>query len=98
MTRLILGNLASWTHASAILYASETYNPLAILDALEIERCTGVHGVPTHFLGLLNAIETGKQSGKAWNLSTLRYVWQVICSDHVSHSDNCLVLKYTEPE
>jgi len=72
--RLVLGNLASWVHASTIVYASETYNARAILDTLEAEKCTGVHGVPTHFLGLLDEIdkEAHQEGGKWWNLTTLR--------------------------
>ncbi|KAF8331382.1 acyl-CoA synthetase [Cantharellus anzutake] len=69
---LVLGNLASWVHASAIVYSAESFDPRAALDAMEAERCTGVHGVPTHFLGLLETLEAGKPCGEQWNLSTLR--------------------------
>ena len=73
-TRLVLGNLGSWTHASAVVYAAESYDPKATLQALEMERCTGVHGVPTHFLGLLGELERSrKEDGRKWDLSSLRY-------------------------
>ncbi|KDQ20227.1 hypothetical protein BOTBODRAFT_101410 [Botryobasidium botryosum FD-172 SS1] len=51
------GNLAAWVHRASIVYASETYDPVATLRALKEEECTGVHGVPTHFLGLLAELE-----------------------------------------
>lgn len=74
-TRLVLGNLAAWAHGSSIVYASESFNAQSILQALEKERCTGVHGVPTHFLGLLGEIARAKKAGKEWDLSSLRYLY-----------------------
>lgn len=71
--RLVLGNLAAWTHASAIVYASEVYDPRKILIALEEEQCTGVHGVPTHFLGLLAEFEKDKRQGVHRKLDRLRF-------------------------
>ncbi|KAG8867868.1 hypothetical protein FRB98_003925, partial [Tulasnella sp. 332] len=71
-TRFVLGNLAAWTHGACIVYASEVFNPHAVLAALHEERCTAVHGVPTHFLGLLDALEKDKASGEIRDLSHLR--------------------------
>lgn len=61
-TRLVLGNLAFWSHGAAVLYASPVFSPPAIVDALanpvdETERCTALHGVPTHHLGVLTEAE-----------------------------------------
>ncbi|KAF8589110.1 acyl-CoA synthetase [Ramaria rubella] len=53
---LVLGNLAAWVHGSSIVYPSESYNPKAIVDALVTEQCTALHGVPTHFLGILEEV------------------------------------------
>ncbi|EJU02271.1 acetyl-CoA synthetase-like protein [Dacryopinax primogenitus] len=66
---LVLGNLAAWTHGSTIIYPSGFFDPRAILDTVEAEKCTALHGVPTHFLGVLGELETG---GKKWDTSTLR--------------------------
>jgi hypothetical protein len=33
-TRLVLGNLAAWTHGACIVYAAETYDPAQNLRAL----------------------------------------------------------------
>ncbi|KAG9021811.1 hypothetical protein FS837_006963 [Tulasnella sp. UAMH 9824] len=59
-------------HGACIVYPSETYNPPAILDALHEEQCTAVHGVPTHFLGLLEAYEKEKTAGTVRDFSRLR--------------------------
>jgi acyl-CoA synthetase (AMP-forming)/AMP-acid ligase II len=87
-SRLVLGNLASWVHASTIVYASESYNARAILDTLEAEKCTGVHGVPTHFLGLLDEIdgEARQEGGKTWNLSSVRWTSMFFALNYVSGS------------
>ncbi|KAH9019411.1 acetyl-CoA synthetase-like protein [Lactarius hengduanensis] len=69
---LVLGNLAAWSHGSAVVYASEIYDPRAIVDAVVKERCTALHGVPTHFLGVLSEVERRQQAGEQLDLSRLR--------------------------
>ncbi|KZW01515.1 acetyl-CoA synthetase-like protein [Exidia glandulosa HHB12029] len=68
---LVLGNLAAWTHGACIVYAAETYDPRANLRALVEEQCAAVHGVPTHFLGLLDELETAPPEVQS-RLSRLR--------------------------
>ncbi|KAI0264677.1 acetyl-CoA synthetase-like protein [Gloeopeniophorella convolvens] len=69
---LVLGNLAAWTRGAAVVYASEIYDPRAIVDAVLQERCTALHGVPTHFLGVLTEIEERQQAGEKLDFSRLR--------------------------
>jgi fatty-acyl-CoA synthase len=47
---MVLGNLACLTHGAAMIYPSEAFEPLAALEAVETERCTALHGVPTMFI------------------------------------------------
>ncbi|KAH7107956.1 acyl-CoA synthetase [Auriculariales sp. MPI-PUGE-AT-0066] len=61
---LVLGNLATWTHAGCIVYAAESFDPEANLKAIVDEECTAIHGVPTHFLGLLDALEKNPKMGR----------------------------------
>ena len=56
-TRLVLGNLAAWAYGASVVYPSPIFDPPAIVDAVIHERCTALHGVPTHFLGVLEEIE-----------------------------------------
>ncbi|KAI0691011.1 hypothetical protein BC835DRAFT_1407357 [Cytidiella melzeri] len=44
----------SWTHGSSIVYPSDISDPPKIVDAVVNEKCTALHGVPTHFLGALD--------------------------------------------
>ncbi|KAI6158232.1 hypothetical protein BKA82DRAFT_4068935 [Pisolithus tinctorius] len=69
---LVLGNLAAWSHGACIVYPSPVFHPEAIVDAVVQERCTALHGVPTHFLGVLSEVQKRQQAGEKLDLSCLR--------------------------
>ncbi|CDM29274.1 hypothetical protein DTO013E5_5965 [Penicillium roqueforti] len=58
----ILGYMATATHGSAIVFPSESFNARAALEAVQEEKCTALHGVPTMFLEELSMIEMGEIS------------------------------------
>jgi fatty-acyl-CoA synthase len=64
---MVLGNLACVTHGAAMVYPSEGFDPLATLETVEAERCTGLHGVPTMFIA-----ELGHPQFKGFDLRSLR--------------------------
>ncbi|TFY59061.1 hypothetical protein EVJ58_g6018 [Rhodofomes roseus] len=66
------GNLAAWSHGACIVYPSETYSPPAIVDAIVDERCTALHGVPTHHLGVLHEVQRRRAEGETVDTSSLR--------------------------
>lgn len=43
-----------------------------IVDAIAQERCTALHGVPTHFLGVLGEVDRRRQAGDKLDTSKLR--------------------------
>jgi fatty-acyl-CoA synthase len=51
---MVLGNLACITHGATMVYAAESFDPLAVLETVEAERCTGLYGVPTMFIAELD--------------------------------------------
>ena len=51
---MVLGNLACVTHGAAMVYPGEAFEPLAVLETVEAERCTALHGVPTMFIAELD--------------------------------------------
>jgi len=51
---LVLGNFAAWTHGAQIVYPSAGFDAAKVLHAIHHERCTGLHGVPTMFIAMLN--------------------------------------------
>lgn len=76
-TRLVIGNLAAWTHGASIVYPSEIFDPKAIVDAVVSERCTALHGVPTHFLGILAELDKRRAAREKVDTSSLRYVLRI---------------------
>ncbi len=56
---LVLAIMASITHGTTMIPV-EHYQPLAVLSALEQEKCTAVHGVPTMFIAMLEHPEFAK--------------------------------------
>jgi fatty-acyl-CoA synthase len=64
---MVLGNLACTTHGSAMVYPGEGFDPLATLQTVAEERCTGLHGVPTMFIAQLEHPEFAD-----FDLSSLR--------------------------
>lgn len=51
---MVLGNMACLTHGATMVYPAEGFDPLATLRAVASERCTGLHGVPTMFIAMLD--------------------------------------------
>jgi fatty-acyl-CoA synthase len=64
---MVLGNLACVTHGAAMVFPGESFEPKAVLETVKAERCTGLHGVPTMFISLLDHPDFGR-----YDLSTLR--------------------------
>ncbi|PWY93467.1 acyl-CoA synthetases /AMP-acid ligases II [Aspergillus sclerotioniger CBS 115572] len=50
---LVIGLLSCLTHGATVVYPSPTFDPAAVLQSIVQESCTGLHGVPTIFIALL---------------------------------------------
>jgi len=50
---MVLSNLACVTHGSTMVIPSPAFDPEAVLKAIDNEKCTAVHGVPTMFIAEL---------------------------------------------
>ncbi|KAG6831152.1 hypothetical protein H0H87_006082 [Tephrocybe sp. NHM501043] len=64
--------VSAWAHGASILYPSEIFDPEAIVDAIASERCTTLHGVPTHFQGVLSELEKRQAAKREVDTSSLR--------------------------
>ena len=64
---MVLAVLACTLRGAAMVFPSEAFEPLAVLEAVEAERCTALHGVPTMFIAELEHPEFAR-----FDLSTLR--------------------------
>jgi len=83
---MVMGNLGCITHGSAMVYPSEGFDPLAVLQTVAEERCTGVYGVPTMFIAELDhpefarfdlgSLRTGIMAGAPCPIEVMRRVMQ----------------------
>ncbi|MHC4947095.1 MAG: AMP-binding protein [Planctomycetota bacterium] len=64
---MVLGNLAAMTAGAAVVIPSPAFDPAATLQAVETERCTALHGVPTMFIAELDHPEF-----ESFDVSSLR--------------------------
>ncbi|UEM22909.1 AMP-binding protein [Skermanella mucosa] len=64
---MVLGNLACVTHRACMVIPGEGFDAEAVLSTVQEERCTGLHGVPTMFISILNHPRFGE-----FDLTTLR--------------------------
>ncbi|MBN8746853.1 3-[(3aS,4S,7aS)-7a-methyl-1,5-dioxo-octahydro-1H-inden-4-yl]propanoyl:CoA ligase [Xylophilus ampelinus] len=81
---MVLGNLACLTHGSAIVYPNDGFDPLLTLEAVQAEKCTALHGVPTMFIAELDhprfaefdlsSLRTGIMAGTACPIEVMKRV------------------------
>ena len=64
---MVLGTLARVSRGACIVVPAESFDAVAVLSAVEAERCTALHGVPTMFIAELSELD-----GREFDLSTLR--------------------------
>ena len=64
---MVMGNLACLTHGATAVFPSDAFDPEAVLETVQAERCTALHGVPTMFIAELDYPQFAK-----YNLSSLR--------------------------
>ncbi|WP_225785253.1 AMP-binding protein [Xenophilus sp. Marseille-Q4582] len=101
---MVLGNLACLTHGSAIVYPNDGFDPLLTLEAVEAERCTGLHGVPTMFIAELDhprfaefdlsSLRTGIMAGTACPIEVMK---RVVSQMHLSEITIAYGMTETSP-
>ena len=88
---MVAGNLGVVTHGACVVYPSHSFDPLAVLQTVEKEKCTGLLGVPTMFIAILahpefenfdlSSLRTGIMGGSSCPIEVMR---QVIDKMHMS--------------
>jgi fatty-acyl-CoA synthase len=101
---MVLGNLACVTHGSAMIYPSEAFDPVSVLDTVAVERCTGLYGVPTMFIGELDhprfsefdlsSLRTGIMAGSPCPIEVMK---RVVRDMHMSEVTICYGMTETSP-
>jgi len=64
---MVLGNLACLSHGATVVYPNDGFEPLSVLQTVQDEKCTALHGVPTMFIA-----ELDHPRFKEFDLSSLR--------------------------
>jgi fatty-acyl-CoA synthase len=81
---MVMGNLGCLTHAAAMVYPSEAFDPAAVLETIQAERCAALYGVPTMFIAALacpefesydlSSLRTGVMAGSPCPIEVMRQV------------------------
>jgi fatty-acyl-CoA synthase len=101
---MVLGNLACVTHGATMVLPAESFDPQSVLETVQSEQCTALHGVPTMFIA-----ELGQPDFDRYDLSTLRtgimagspcpieVMKQVIDKMHMNEVTICYGMTETSP-
>ena len=81
---MVMSVLTSVLHGATMVFPSEAFEPLAVLEALSEERCTALQGVPTMFIAELeypeferfdlSHLRTGTMAGAPCPIEVMRKV------------------------
>jgi fatty-acyl-CoA synthase len=101
---MVLGVLAAVTHGATSVYPAEAFDPLAVLECVERERCTALHGVPTMFIAELehprfrefdlSSLRTGIMAGAPCPIAVMR---RVVDEMHMPEVTICYGMTETSP-
>jgi len=85
---MVLGNLACTTHGATMVIPGEAYDPLAVMETVQKERCTSLYGVPTMFIGELehpsfqdfdfSSLRTGIMAGSPCPVEVMKKVQTIM--------------------
>lgn len=91
---MVMGNLACAVHGATMVYPAEAFDPGAVLEAVEAERCTALYGVPTMFIAALqhpdfdrfdlSSLRTGIMAGSPCPMAVMREVIERMHMDQVT--------------
>ena len=64
---MVMGNLGALTHGACVVVPGQGFEPVAVLETVQAERCTSLYGVPTMFIA-----ELAEPGFSSYDLSSLR--------------------------
>ncbi|HLW02788.1 MAG TPA: AMP-binding protein [Ktedonobacterales bacterium] len=101
---MVMGNLGCMTHGATMIYPAEAFEPAAVLETVQAERCTSLYGVPTMFIAELahpdvatydfTSLRTGVMAGSPCPVQVMR---QVIDLMHMQDVEICYGMTETSP-
>ena len=101
---MVLGNLACTTHGATMVIPGESFDPLAVLEAVTAERCTALYGVPMMFIAILDhprfgefsfpTLRTGIMAGSPCPVEVMKKVQTLL---HMPEVTICYGMTETSP-
>jgi fatty-acyl-CoA synthase len=101
---MVMGNLAALTHGACMVLPAAAFEPAAVLECVEAERCTSLYGVPTMFIAELehpdfasydlSSLRTGIMAGSPCPIETMR---RVVSEMHMEEVTICYGMTETSP-
>jgi fatty-acyl-CoA synthase len=101
---MVMGNLAATSHGACVVLPADAFEPGAVLDAVQAERCTVLYGVPTMFIAELDhpdfdsyelsSLRTGIMAGSPCPVEVMR---KVVDRMHMSEVTICYGMTETSP-
>ncbi|HET8845156.1 MAG TPA: AMP-binding protein [Ktedonobacteraceae bacterium] len=101
---MVLGNLGCITHGATMVYPSEGFEPAAVLEAIQQEKCTALYGVPTMFIAELehpdfhtfdlSSLRTGVMAGSPCPVEVMKQVIELM---HMPEVEICYGMTETSP-
>src|SRR5690606_1364063 len=101
---MLLGNMACMTHGAGMVHPNDGFDALTVLETVQAERCTGLHGVPTMFIAELDhprfaefdlsSLRTGIMAGSPCPIETMK---RVVAEMHLSEITIAYGMTETSP-
>ena len=101
---MVLGILGALTHGAASVLPCDAFEPLAVLESVQQERCTALYGVPTMFIAELDhprfgefdlsSLRTGIMAGAPCPIPIMR---RVVSEMHMRQVTICYGMTETSP-
>jgi len=101
---MVMGNLGCITHGTTMIYPNDGFDPLLTLAAVAEEQATGVYGVPTMFIAMLDHprraefdlshLRTGIMAGSTCPIEVMR---RVISEMHMNEVQIAYGMTETSP-
>ena len=101
---MVLGNLACIAVGAKMVFPGESFDPKSVLDVVQKERCSALHGVPTMFVAELehpdfnsydlSSLRTGIMAGSPCPIEVMK---RVTCDMHISEITIAYGMTETSP-
>jgi fatty-acyl-CoA synthase len=101
---MVMGNLGCTSHGATMVIPGDAFDPTAVLEAVQNERCTSLYGVPTMFIAELahpdfvsydlTSLRTGVMAGSPCPVEVMK---QCVDRMHMSEVTICYGMTETSP-